>query len=246
LEHHIQEVFVHMLSRLFLALVALMIFSAGHLQADGIDPFSAYDDPDPVGGLDFALAGPMCFTVSGTTDCLENGVMTATGLARVVYNYLGQYELDGFTGQLQVDVYQNGVYQGSGSLTGAVDTIIERTSPSSYGSFDTQMLQMDLTGTLPGLDGAEVNLTNQTPPVTTTTINPSGNGYQISSFFDVFTELSLDGGTSWTPAPSAVEMDLASPGSAPEPGSATLAIAAAIVFLAFSRKLTFARICRRP
>jgi len=32
-----------------------------------------------------------------------------------------------------------------------------------------------------------------------TTITPQGDGFHVSSFFDVFTELSLDGGNTWTP-----------------------------------------------
>ena len=33
-----------------------------------------------------------------------------------------------------------------------------------------------------------------------TRIQPSGGGYMIDSFFDIFTELSLDGGQSWVPS----------------------------------------------
>jgi len=33
-----------------------------------------------------------------------------------------------------------------------------------------------------------------------TRITPSPGGFMISSFFDVFTELSLDGGKTWSPA----------------------------------------------
>jgi hypothetical protein len=44
-----------------------------------------------------------------------------------------------------------------------------------------------------------------------------GGGYMIDSFFDVFTELSLDGGQTWSPSVAAERMTLM-----PEPGSLAL------------------------
>lgn len=43
-----------------------------------------------------------------------------------------------------------------------------------------------------------VNPTLATPPVSPATIPAPGGPFSINSFFDVFTEISLDGGTTWT------------------------------------------------
>ena len=45
-----------------------------------------------------------------------------------------------------------------------------------------------------------------------TTITDIGGGmYRIDSFFDVFTELSVDGGNSWIPSDSSTRVTLESP-----------------------------------
>lgn len=43
---------------------------------------------------------------------------------------------------------------------------------------------------------------------------PSGGGWQVDSFFDVFTEISLDGGQSWSPSQGSTRLR-----GTPEPGS---------------------------
>jgi hypothetical protein len=58
--------------------------------------------------------------------------------------------------------------------------------------------------------------------VTTTEVlcplcDPPFDTYRISSFFDVFTELSIDGGTTWVPSPHSVRIL-----QTPEPGSLLL------------------------
>jgi hypothetical protein len=51
-----------------------------------------------------------------------------------------------------------------------------------------------------------------------TTITDNGNGtFHIDSFFDVFTELSLDGGNTWIPSDGTTHVQLV-----PEPGSVAL------------------------
>ena len=65
--------------------------------------------------------------------------------------------------------------------------------------FDTEMLQLDIAG---GTQPAGVMIRESPTLASTgeTTITDIGGGlFQIHSFFDVFTELSLDGGSTWTP-----------------------------------------------
>jgi hypothetical protein len=65
--------------------------------------------------------------------------------------------------------------------------------------FDTEMLGMDLSGgSLPM--GVIIRESPMLASTGETDITDMGNGtYHIESFFDVFTELSLDGGNSWFP-----------------------------------------------
>jgi hypothetical protein len=64
--------------------------------------------------------------------------------------------------------------------------------------FDMEVLELNLTGLL---GGVEPFMLRESPTLastgqTTITLEPGGT-YRIDSFFDVFTELSLDGGTTW-------------------------------------------------
>jgi hypothetical protein len=68
--------------------------------------------------------------------------------------------------------------------------------------FDTEMLQLDLSG--PSLPlGAMIRESPTMPSVGQTTIQSLGGGnYAIDSFFDIFFEISLDGGQNWAPESS--------------------------------------------
>jgi PEP-CTERM motif len=67
--------------------------------------------------------------------------------------------------------------------------------------FDMEMLEMNLSGEI---DPTTPFLLRESPTESSTgvtTLTSLGGGqYQIDSFFDIFTELSLDGGNTWTPA----------------------------------------------
>jgi hypothetical protein len=76
--------------------------------------------------------------------------------------------------------------------------VTNHTSYNGTTYFDTQMTQLDLTGgTLP--PGMEVRVSPTLPSIGRTSVRTNGGGYMISSFFDVFTEISLDGGNTWSP-----------------------------------------------
>jgi len=65
--------------------------------------------------------------------------------------------------------------------------------------FDTTITQFDVSGgNLPA--GVMLRQSLSKPTLGKTTITPIGNQFQISSFFDVFTDLSIDGGTTWIPS----------------------------------------------
>jgi hypothetical protein len=105
-----------------------------------------------------------------------------------------------------------------------------RLAPGQTGTFQTEMEMMHLTGTFMGMT-VEIRESPTLPSLGQTSIQPSGSGYHIDSFFDVFTELSINGGP-WIPndAPSAygpagsTHVDL----YVPEPASFVLAAMALI------------------
>lgn len=93
--------------------------------------------------------------------------------------------------------------------------------------FDTEMLQLDISG------AGGMLLIRESPTLPSlgrTDITDLGGGmWAIDSFFDVFTELSLDGGQSWIPSDGFTRMTLI-----PAPGA--IALAAAGLFGAARRR----------
>ena len=65
------------------------------------------------------------------------------------------------------------------------------------------MLQLDLTGS-----GFHLRESPTLQSTGQTTVRPVAGGYMISSFFDVFTEISTDNGVSWMPAQNSGHVEL--------------------------------------
>ena len=104
--------------------------------------------------------------------------------------------------------------------------------------YDTEMLQLDISGgQLP--PGVMIRESPTKQSLGRITMSDAGGGlYHIDSFFDVFTELSLDGGATWIPSDGG-----GSPGAAlhivgntPEPSSAVLAMIGAFVIGRFGAR----------
>jgi hypothetical protein len=79
--------------------------------------------------------------------------------------------------------------------------------------FDTEMLQLDISGgSLP--PGVMIRESPTRASTGRTTERPGAGGFYIDSFFDIFTELSLDGGQTWMPSDNGaghVVMDILNP-----------------------------------
>ena len=74
-------------------------------------------------------------------------------------------------------------------------------------TFDTEMLQLDITGGgLPA--GVLVRESPTRTSIGRTTSTLTGGGFMIDSFFDVFTELSVDGGATWSPSGPSLLVEL--------------------------------------
>ena len=98
------------------------------------------------------------------------------------------------------DTTVKGTYDdGSGSpevvtLTGPVEIKTDGKTGNTTGSFQTEILSMSLTGSVGGIS-IEIRESPSLPSPGQTTITDLGGGlYEIDSFFDVFVELSVDGG----------------------------------------------------
>ena len=85
-------------------------------------------------------------------------------------------------------------------------------------TFDTEMLSMNLSGgNLPA--GVMIRESPSRPSLGQTRITDIGGGqYHVDSFFDIFTDLSLDGGQTWTPSDGSMHLQ-----GTPEPSTFVLA-----------------------
>lgn len=142
-----------------------------------------------------------------------------------------EIETFGSTLNAMMDVTINGVSQIGGPqpifASGPVMTLVEGKIGNVTGSFDTEMLSLDLAGITP-LGPFMIRESPSRQSTGHTSITDIGGGlYHIDSFFDVFTELSIDGGATWIPATDGI--DLATPVAGhvvlvPEPSRALLAL----------------------
>ena len=101
------------------------------------------------------------------------------------------------------------------TLAGPVQTIVFNKVGNVTGTFQTEMLALNLVG------GGGI-LIRESPTLQSqgqTTITSIGGGqFRIDSFFDIFTELSIDGGQTWIPSNGATRVELGTP----EPGTSLL------------------------
>jgi PEP-CTERM motif len=102
----------------------------------------------------------------------------------------------------------------------------------STSTFNTEMLQLDISGGgLPA--GVEIRESPTLASPGTTMVTDIGGGqFRIDSFFDIFTELSIDGGQTWAPANGPLQE-----GSTPEPSSlALVAVGGSLLALTMRRR----------
>ncbi|MDD1713455.1 MAG: PEP-CTERM sorting domain-containing protein [Methanoregulaceae archaeon] len=102
-------------------------------------------------------------------------------------------------------------------LNGPVSVRTTNRMLSDTGSFQTEILSMSLTGNTP-FGPVMIRESPTRASGGRTDITDIGGGmYHIDSFFDVFTELSIDGGQTWVPSDTSTHMYLV-----PEPATLLL------------------------
>jgi hypothetical protein len=99
----------------------------------------------------------------------------------------------------------------SGSTTGTIRMCCPQ--PSGPGEvIQIELVQLDLVSA----DGFHLRESPTRQSTGHTIYNPNaGGGYRIDSFFDVFTELSLDGGQTWTEGSNPLRVEIQQPGPTP-------------------------------
>jgi hypothetical protein len=145
------------------------------------------------------------------------------GFTNIVREDDGQgNEIETFMSVLEGMVEVAGVDPTPFRLTGPVETIVFGKTGNTTGTFDTEIIAMSLTGSVGGIP-VEIRESPSLPSLGRTSIGDLGGGlYEIESFFDVYTELSVGGGPfmAMDPLPSGhyPQMTLC-----PEPGTMLLA-----------------------
>lgn len=156
--------------------------------ADLIEPTATLPPPNGIYGLPLVCITPVCLlnaNVSGfqtTSDVLSAG-----------------NELVSTNAVFATDIFQNiggapGAFLGPLSIPGTMDfTFFGRSLSTPLGTFNAQITAFDFSGMFNG-HSFEIMQNPSQASTGLTTINQVPGGYQVNSFFDVFAELSLDGG----------------------------------------------------
>jgi hypothetical protein len=98
------------------------------------------------------------------------------------------------------------------SFTGDAQCTVMVVGMGTNGSdqvFQNQMVQLDLNGgNMPTNMMLRISPNPETPSAGSTIITPSGADFLINSSFNMFVDLSLDGGTTWMPSSAPGDMEL--------------------------------------
>lgn len=163
----------------------------------------------PVSG-EYQTAADVHASYSGDTLVVQ--AIRHFGFTSVVRNSFGPDELESFqsTVEGQMTTPHSTFLL---TLHGPVETIVRGKIGNTTGTFDTEMLSMSLSGF-----GLLIRESPTLPSLGQTSIQDVGGGqFRVSSFFDVFTELSINGGQSWMPSSGSARVTLV-----PEPGTLAL------------------------
>jgi hypothetical protein len=153
------------------------------------------------------------------------------GFVNVMTTPSGPDEIENFDSTLDAMISVGGGPLIPVTLMGPVSTLVVGKVGNTTGTFATEMLSMNLTGLSP-LGPVMIRESPTLPSLGSTSITSVGSGlYHIDSFFDVFTELSLDGGQNWQPSEGPTRVSLC-----PEPTSVSLLVLALLGAAGYCRR----------
>lgn len=120
--------------------------------------------------------------------------------------------IQSFTSQVSLELSTDGgaTWQSVTAAPSGMARAALETNNDGIRTFDTEMLQLDFSASgLP--DGLRIRESPTLPSRGRISATETGERYQIDSFFDIFLEVSTDGGQNWQPGSTAAELDLSSP-----------------------------------
>lgn len=217
-------------STLLAGIAAITFASAGTAGAALTIASSAWPPVlDPTGAAGYTLSGPTpTFITGGVTVTLNSALLRTIAPINIVP--AGANEIANFSANMDAvgDVIPLATNVPSSS-SGAGSMVTFGKAGNVTGTFNTEMLALNLSGTTalgPFMLRESPTLVS---PGSTTITNLNGTLFRIDSFFDVFTELSLDGGATWAPNTNGpMRMTLQ---GVPEPTAAAFAGLAALGLL---------------
>jgi len=122
-----------------------------------------------------------------------------------------------FVSDVELEVsWDGGLSWETHTAQGIIEIRLENLGPDGADTlYGLEVLQLDIGGgTLP--PGIQIRESPVMASLGETRIEAVAGGYQIDSFFDIFTELSTDGGSSWWPSSQPLQLELyPDPASAP-------------------------------
>jgi hypothetical protein len=217
-------------SLLVAAVMLAVVLAVPVAQADVIQPTPSL--PPQTGAY---TTDTVCFPHLGPGVCIVGASLHGFTGTTSTFDSSGQ-SIDSsisLTAAVYTDVNgMPGTFIASVLLQGPIGILyVGRMNDMELGTFTSNLTELDLQGTFHGVmtHTIEIVLNPNYTSTGPTTVEPAGGRFpdgefQISSFFDLFAELSLDGGQ-FMPAPSAPTFTLT---PTPEPGSISL-LALAVV-----------------
>ena len=194
--------------------VFVTAMESGQLRHDSLLGPTLFEDPNTGATIDTEIL---------SMSLVSRGPVMVTGPSNPHYrtwsNFDFDFEFDPGDGNFQFDSFFD------------VATVLQiSTETEALGLFDTEILSMDLAGAIPDPnnpdDLIELRLSTTNPHYGhITVLKLAGNTYQVDSFFDVFFEISVDGGTTWLPSIGSTHLE-ASTNVVPEPSTLTLLVLA--------------------
>ena len=130
--------------------------------------------------------------------------------------YFGTNYYDPSNTFVTMEMSLDGQNWSAAQASGPISVTISNTTPAggTNSTFKTQILSLNLSG-VSQFGSFLLRQSPTKPSLGQHTIHSDPRGYRVSSFFDVFTELSLDGGSNWIAADRSMHMEASAPPAAP-------------------------------